>query len=67
MVLLHYRVVPGLGATPPQTPAPSPRTEQPAVPVSNPITLTDPTPDTQAAIDEPCDCHGVPVAISVAA
>jgi len=62
VVLLHYRVVPGLGATPPPPPTPVP--EQHAVPVSNPITLTDPAAAsvTQVDVEEPCDCPGVTVA-----
>jgi len=69
VVLLHYRVVPGLGATPPPTPT-SPRAEQVAVPVSNAI-AADPgaasASKAKADVDEPCDCPGVAISISVAA
>jgi len=56
VVLLHYRVVPGLGATPP-----------PATPVSRPVTFSDPDPDPamQAEVEDPCDCPQLASALSI--
>jgi hypothetical protein len=60
VVLLHYRVVPGLGATP----SPPPRTPQAAVPVTKPIAVAEPdaSPVGRADAEGPCDCSGVTIA-----
>lgn len=62
MVLLHYRVVPGLGATP--SPLPASRTADAAVPVPNPVSTADAdaAPATRADREEPCGCPGVTLA-----